>query len=393
MAPRRHGCESPHNFPQVACVVIFFFLLSGFYVFYVPVFLETWQAAVAGGLYSLTIFITAVLFLWTSFADPTEYGTNEESEGKEGEEQYYCVICQVHVHKHSKHCRSCDRCVEGFDHHCKWLNNCVGSKNYKGFFSLVCVTCAMILQQFACSVYLLAISVLCRDEVAAKLESVFGRGIGLAGFRGAQGVFCALTLPPALLLGELLFFHLLLMYKGMSTYEYIMAQRALKQDAEDAEHADGAGGTKKGIWKLKMFTTGAVSPEADTPTKVRVSLSPLQLLKMKGHGGTGCGCRASPLGGLSRGGAHLVPLETTSAPLLPGMATGSNLAEGRTEQDVVEVGKELFPYSLSPGERQAPTVNLAKLAVVPSLSSLEEKPSKPTLPPMNPLPPHKAFDQ
>jgi hypothetical protein len=57
-----------NNDCQVACVVIFFFLLSGFYVFYVPVFLETWQAAVAGGLYSLTIFITAVLFLWTRCA-------------------------------------------------------------------------------------------------------------------------------------------------------------------------------------------------------------------------------------------------------------------------------------------------------------------------------------
>lgn len=31
----------------------------------------------------------------------------------------------------TKHCKECQKCILGFDHHCRWLNNCVGELNYK----------------------------------------------------------------------------------------------------------------------------------------------------------------------------------------------------------------------------------------------------------------------
>ena len=49
---------------------------------------------------------------------------------------------QCLVHKGSYHCRECNRCTLGFDHHCKWLNNCIGAANYRPFFCLITLVVA-----------------------------------------------------------------------------------------------------------------------------------------------------------------------------------------------------------------------------------------------------------
>ncbi|GJN13157.1 hypothetical protein PR202_ga31497 [Eleusine coracana subsp. coracana] len=56
-----------------------------------------------------------------------------------GDEVQYVVmgIYTPLVLQNSKHCRVCDKCIDGFDHHCRWLNNCIGKTNYKGFFVLM----------------------------------------------------------------------------------------------------------------------------------------------------------------------------------------------------------------------------------------------------------------
>ncbi|KAJ9545463.1 hypothetical protein OSB04_025170 [Centaurea solstitialis] len=56
---------------------------------------------------------------------------------RKGGDLRYCKKCSLHKPPRSHHCRICKRCVLRMDHHCVWMNNCVGHANYKVFFVFV----------------------------------------------------------------------------------------------------------------------------------------------------------------------------------------------------------------------------------------------------------------
>ncbi|XP_077334809.1 palmitoyltransferase ZDHHC12 isoform X2 [Lithobates pipiens] len=48
----------------------------------------------------------------------------------------------------ARHCKSCNRCVRRYDHHCPWIENCVGEKNHRVFMLYLVVQLVVLLWAF-----------------------------------------------------------------------------------------------------------------------------------------------------------------------------------------------------------------------------------------------------
>ena len=60
----------------------------------------------------------------------------------------YCPYCRVKKTNKIKHCHVCKKCVKGFDHHCNWIDNCVGENNKIRFLVFVSITLINLIYNF-----------------------------------------------------------------------------------------------------------------------------------------------------------------------------------------------------------------------------------------------------
>ena len=59
-----------------------------------------------------------------------------------------CADCEVVRTDRSRHCSICNKCVERFDHHCPWINNCVGINNHGVFMSFLMSMLGLLIVTF-----------------------------------------------------------------------------------------------------------------------------------------------------------------------------------------------------------------------------------------------------
>ncbi|XP_023117732.1 palmitoyltransferase ZDHHC12-A isoform X2 [Amphiprion ocellaris] len=174
-------------------------------------------------LFFLLVVLSVLLYFTVSLMDPgfvlTDtvkgvHGSSEETESMIPESSTprlrRCGFCLLQQPMRAKHCQTCKRCVRRFDHHCPWMENCVGERNHRWFVVYLLVQLLVLL--WALHVALSGISSGVTWELWFR-----GNGFLLAAL-AVVGVFSVVV---ALLLGC----HLYLVSVNCTTWEFMSRHR------------------------------------------------------------------------------------------------------------------------------------------------------------------------
>ncbi|KAJ5692191.1 hypothetical protein N7462_001614 [Penicillium macrosclerotiorum] len=132
----------------------------------------------------------------------------------------YCKTCCIWRPPRCYHCRVCDNCVETLDHHCVWLNNCVGRRNYRYFFTFVS-SCTIL------ALFLIGAS-LAHILVYKSRESIsFGDAISRLRVPWAMVIYGIVAFPYPTSLWA---YHLFLVGRGETTREYLTSHKFAKSE-------------------------------------------------------------------------------------------------------------------------------------------------------------------
>jgi palmitoyltransferase len=172
---------------------------------------------------SVSVDLLLIYFAYLCTAvDPTDEVVRQERYCKLTEQEfpeymyeYFCHLCNTHVNGQTKHCGACQRCCANFDHHCVWVNNCIGGKNYAYFFT-------MIVLLFVHTSLIVAINSYFLYKTNTLPYYECKEGILIASM--------ACNVLATVFVSYLIIYHIWLFFKGKTTYQHIVQQRIRKAE-------------------------------------------------------------------------------------------------------------------------------------------------------------------
>ncbi|EGW34973.1 uncharacterized protein SPAPADRAFT_58097 [Spathaspora passalidarum NRRL Y-27907] len=125
----------------------------------------------------------------------------------------YCPTCHIWRPPRTSHCSVCQACIISHDHHCVYLNNCIGERNYRYFlwFLLTAVLSCL---------YMLIITIvhLCYYRIVSSDITTFGHSVKKYPVALLLFIYSVLALIYPFLL---LLFHIFLTAQNLTTREYL----------------------------------------------------------------------------------------------------------------------------------------------------------------------------
>ncbi|CAH1796039.1 unnamed protein product [Owenia fusiformis] len=115
----------------------------------IPTMSQTLWGALNTVIFNIIVFLIGFSHLRAVFSDPgcvplpktnldfSGVHAGEVKREKEADGWTVCMKCETYRPPRAHHCRICRRCVRKMDHHCPWINNCVGEFNQKFFIQFL----------------------------------------------------------------------------------------------------------------------------------------------------------------------------------------------------------------------------------------------------------------